>query len=142
MAVRIPQAVDNGDLLRRAKRGRLNQDSLLRLERHALEGVRSFAKRRVKLNDAIDAIIAYGRYALWDDTENDARNEARLKLLRVEYAKTLGDRPWEACGCRVCRDSGVEALIFRSSNRNKRRGMHNLKIFYDFLRDESELEHA
>lgn len=142
MAVRIPQAVDNDDLMRRAKRGRLDQDSLLKLEKSALDDVRAFAKRRTRLAVAVDSVIAYGRYALWDDKETPLKNEARLKLLHQQYTKTLGDRPWENCKCRVCRESGVEALIFRSSNRNKRRGMHNLQIFYEFLRDGNKLANA
>ncbi len=141
-AVRIPQAIDNDKLLRRAKKGRLNQESLLRLEAHALRSVRDFANRRASLEDAIAGVIAYGRYALWDDTVDDARNEARLRTLRASYARTLGDRPWESCRCRVCRESGVEALIFRSSNRNKRRGMHNLHVFYTHLLEEIRSEAA
>jgi hypothetical protein len=134
MAVRIPQALDNADLLRHAKKGRLDQDDLASLETKALGAVRRFARRKQALSSTLDAVLDYGRYALWDDRESDAKNEARLVLLRKEYGKTLGDRPWEACACRVCRESGVEALIFRSSNRNKRRGMHNLQVFYEQLR--------
>ena len=130
MAVRIPQAIGNDKLLRRAKRGRLDQDKLLMLEAVALQAVRDYADRRAELAETVDAVIAYGRYALWDDAAKDTRNEARLESLGTSYARTLGDRPWEACPCRVCRESGVEALIFRSSNRNKRRGMHNLQVFY------------
>jgi len=29
----------------------------------------------------------------------------------------------------ICADVAVEVIIFRSSNRNKRRGIHNLQIF-------------
>lgn len=137
MAVRIPQALDNADLLRRAKRGRLDQDDLSELEKVALGAVRLFAARKLALSRTLDAVLEYGRYALWDDRESTARNEARLNLLRKEYSKTLGDRPWENCKCRVCRESGVEALIFRSSNRNKRRGMHNLQVFYEVLQETS-----
>ncbi|WP_316191865.1 MULTISPECIES: tRNA-guanine transglycosylase DpdA [unclassified Bradyrhizobium] len=137
-AVRIPQAIDNDKLLRNARRGRLDQENLLRLEMRALEGVRRFASRRMRVEAAVDAVIDYGRYALWDERSTDARNETRLVQLRGAYLKTLGDRPWERCGCRVCREAGVEALIFRSSNRNKRRGIHNLHVFYAHLRSAQE----
>ena len=133
-AVRIPQAIDNDKLLRRARRGRLDQESLLGLEARALDAVRRCAAGALAVGDAVEAVLAYGRYALWDDGASDGRNEARFDVLRSAYARTLGDRPWEACDCRVCRESGVEALIFRSSNRNKRRGMHNLHVFYGLLR--------
>ena len=141
-AVRIPQAMGNDKLLRQVKKGRLNQDNLLALESTALRSVRDYADRRAELTEAVDAVIAYSRYALWDDAEKETRNEARLESLRTSYARTLGDRPWEACPCRVCREIGVEVLIFRSSNRNKRRGMHNLQIFYRHLRNGPAAETA
>lgn len=142
MAVRIPQAIDNDKLLRRAKKGRLDQESLLRLEKDALQSVREYADRRAPLEAALSCVTAYGRYAMWDDTAQECENEARLASLRLSYARTLGDRPWEACRCRVCTESGVETLIFRSSNRNKRRGMHNLHVFYAHLRRERIAEHV
>jgi hypothetical protein len=142
MAIRIPQALNNDKLLRRAKKGRLDQDSLLRLEKVALKGVRDYAMRQASLEEAVSCVIDYGRYALWDDAANALRNEARLKSLRSSYARTLGDRPWESCDCRVCKDSGVETLIFRSSNRNKRRGIHNLHVFYTHLQEEQNSEYA
>ncbi|GAU81829.1 tRNA-guanine transglycosylase DpdA [Bosea sp. BIWAKO-01] len=133
-AVRIPQALDNDKLMRRAKRGHLDQESLLRLERDALETVRASAARKDTVEAAVQAVLTYGRYALWDDKASDARNEAKLATLETAYTRTLGDRPWERCDCRVCREAGVDALIFRSSNRNKRRGMHNLHVFHRHLK--------
>ena len=141
-AVRIPQAMGNDKLLRQVKKGRLNQDNLLALESTALQSVRDYANQHTELTETIDAVIAYSRYALWDDAENETRNEARFESLRTSYARTLGDRPWEACPCRVCREIGVEVLIFRSSNRNKRRGMHNLQVFYQHLHNNPTTETA
>ncbi|MGK9235783.1 hypothetical protein KXS07_28980 [Inquilinus limosus] len=132
-AVRIPQAIQNDKLLRKARRGRLDQESLLRLESRALEEVRSYAAGGSSLEGAVGAVIDYDRYALWDERAGEIRNEAKLAKLRKAYTRTLGDRPWENCRCRVCRESGIETLIFRSSNRNKRRGMHNLHVFYRHL---------
>ena len=134
-AVRIPQAIDNDKLLRRAKRGKLDQDNLLTLEATALKSVRGFASRRVRVEKAVEDVLTYGRYALWDDTASKTANDKRLEQLRGFYMETLNARPWENCLCRVCREIGVEAVIFRSSNRNKRRGMHNLHVFYQFLSD-------
>ena len=34
--------------------------------------------------------------------------------------------------CAICSDVGVEVIIFRNSNRNKRRGFHNL---WQFMRE-------
>ncbi len=38
-------------------------------------------------------------------------------------------RPWQKCPCAVCRRWGVEVAIFRGTERNKRRGFHNLWVF-------------
>ena len=141
-AIRIPQAMDNDKLLRQVKKGRLNQEKLLVLESAALQSVRDYADQRAELTDAVNTVIAYSRYALWDDAEKEMRNEARLESLRKSYTRTLGDRPWEQCPCRICREIGVEVLIFRSSNRNKRRGMHNLQVFYQHLRGSFAMETA
>jgi hypothetical protein len=57
------------------------------------------------------------------------------------YRRTLEARPWEKCQCNVCTSIGMDVLIFRGSNRNKRRGAHNTLMLYqivhragDFLR--------
>ena len=41
--------------------------------------------------------------------------------------------PWESCDCGVCQAAGVEVILFRGTERNKRRGFHNLKIFRERL---------
>jgi len=133
-AIRIPQALESNKTIKASKTGRLDQDALLRLENAALTEVRRFAAHEGEVDTALDAVMTYGRYALWDVRSTDAQNERRLETLAEAYRVTLTDRPWTGCTCRVCRESGVEALIFRSSNRNKRRGFHNLHVFYNHLR--------
>ena len=46
-----------------------------------------------------------------------------------DYIATLRDRPWEKCGCRICREFGIDVLIFRRNDRNRRRGFHNVWQF-------------
>jgi len=134
IAIRIPQALDNQKLLRRAKKGRLDQERLIKMEAAALAAVRGVGAKKCAATEAVDSVVAYGRYALWNEKLSDEQNERRLKKLKVAYRRTLSDRPWERCACRVCRELGVESLVFRSSNRNKRRGIHNLHVFYESIR--------
>lgn len=49
------------------------------------------------------------------------------RLHEAEYA--LQSRAWEMCPCPMCRTSGVAVLLFRTSEHNKRRGIHNLWAF-------------
>lgn len=53
--------------------------------------------------------------------------------IREEVGQTLRDRPWEKCGCVICNDVGLEVLVFRGNNRNRRRGFHNTYVFYQLL---------
>jgi hypothetical protein len=53
--------------------------------------------------------------------------------LREHYWATLRARPWEDCDCAICLRNGIEVLIFSGNNRNRRRGFHNTRVFYDLL---------
>jgi hypothetical protein len=47
-----------------------------------------------------------------------------------KYAALLRDRPWQRCRCAVCREAGIDVVVFRGANRNKRRGLHNTWVLY------------
>lgn len=51
-----------------------------------------------------------------------------------EYLRTLEAKPWKQCDCAVCTEAGIEVIIFRGNNRNRRRGFHNTYVFYKLLR--------
>ena len=67
--------------------------------------------------EALSALLSYDQLvgAKRDNTE--------------AYRRTLEDRPWRKCPCAVCRDAGVQVAIFRGTERNKRRGFHNVFVF-------------
>ena len=137
-AIRIPQATENNRLKQKALEGSVNQESIRLLEDAALSAVRQHAQRELDLEPALDAVMAYWSQLNWDEEASPSRQAGSLERQRMFYARTLGDRPWESCECRVCKEGGVEALIFRNSNRNKRRGMHNLHVFHNHLVDFNE----
>lgn len=134
-AIRIPQATENNRLKAMALEGKVDQEHIRALERAALGGVRGFSRRAAALDDALDAVMAYWAELNWTGEESPTKRSQAIERQRRVYERTLEDRPWESCACRACREGGVEALIFRSSNRNKRRGFHNLKVFHDHLRE-------
>jgi hypothetical protein len=47
--------------------------------------------------------------------------------------RTLEDRPWQRCVCSICQAIGIEVVVFRGNNRNRRRGFHNTHIFYGMI---------
>ncbi len=132
-AIRIPQATENNKLKHKALEGSLNQEDARMLEDAALKGVRAYAAGSASLDQGLDAVMDYWAALNWEEEASPSRRADAAAKQRKVYADTLTDRPWEHCGCRVCREAGVEALIFRTSNRNKRRGIHNLHVFHTHL---------
>jgi hypothetical protein len=83
-----------------------------------------FDRDEVGIQEVLDAVIEY-------DERLTRTSDARS--LRVKYEKTLNDRPWRNCDCPFCKEAGIHVLIFRGSNRNKRRGAHNTLMLYGSL---------
>jgi hypothetical protein len=52
------------------------------------------------------------------------------KSFAVTNRQTLEARPWKECPCDVCRHLGINVVLFRGAERNRRRGFHNLWVFY------------
>jgi len=60
------------------------------------------------------------------------RNSAGENNLREKYLRVLKERPWKKCDCSMCKSLGINVIIFRGTNRNKRRGFHNLWAFRNY----------
>jgi hypothetical protein len=91
-------------------------------ERAALSAVRSYARREATMTHTLNAVRAYDELL---GSRVDAKNTERRHAL---YRETLKARPWDHCKCPICSEIGVEAVIFRGNNRNRRRGFHNLWV--------------
>lgn len=128
-AIRIPQALENTKLLRLVKQGTFRQEDLLTLERNALHAIRAFDRGEEGLEETLKAALAYGTPAILGMPIDQASRSKALEELRARYGRTLAARPWKRCPCAICRAISVEVIIFRASNRNKRRGIHNLGVF-------------
>jgi hypothetical protein len=119
-AIRVPDADESHYFRSHILAGLKEQRHLRALEQDALSALRSYAGGTETVEGALRAVAAYG-------------SEFPSRVAEEEYRKTLTDKPWTKCCCRACRESGVEVLIFRGSNRNRRRGFHNLWQFYRHL---------
>jgi hypothetical protein len=71
---------------------------------------------------------------VWRLIESYAEYTGDEDLLE-SYLELLLDKPWEECGCRICEEHSIEVAIFRGNNRNRRRGFHNTRRFYDEFED-------
>lgn len=132
-AIRVPQALENTRLKNLVKQGRVRAEDLLRLERSALDKLRAFDKRRAGLEDALDAVLDYAAPMEFGipraEVERSKKSAEALGQLAARYRETLKSKPWKQCDCSICKQASIEVIIFRASNRNKRRGIHNLGIF-------------
>lgn len=129
-AIRVPQALENNTLLRKIKSGALDIEELKKQEAIALKNLRKFDQGLCRLEEALDSVIAYSMPLYDDDRLDKTSVDAKLAKLRDSYRKTLEDKPWKSCNCEICKAISIEVVIFRASNRNKRRGFHNLYIYH------------
>lgn len=133
-AIRIPQAIENNYLKNLAKQGVYSQEELQKREKNSLEAIREFDLNNVGLEDALEAVMDYtSPLLLGKDTGLTSQEEKKMLTMKEKYQRTLNDRPWKNCGCAICKKISVEVMIFRASNRNKRRGIHNLQIYRDHV---------
>ena len=134
-ALRIPQALDNARLKNHIKKGNYSLEELLRLEKNALESVRSIDRDNGDITETTNHLIAYSRPLINTGATSEEALKSQLHNLRMKYEHTLTSRAWKSCDCTVCVKAGIEAIIFRGSNRNKRRGFHNLHVFNNHIKN-------
>ncbi len=134
-SIRIPQATVNLAFKRAVQSGLFRQEEIISLEKNALKSLRQYAKRQIDIEEALESILNYSRAFLVAKKTNPERLQSALDNLSEDYRRTLTVRPWDLCDCPICKSCSVEVIIFRASNRNKRRGIHNLKQFHDHLKE-------
>ena len=118
-SLRIPEAGKSFRAKRMQDHASLSEEKILKLEGNALRCVRLLAGNKCSVDDCLEALLEYDQFVTAERVD-----------LESTYRRTLTDRPWEKCDCAICKKCGVETIIFRGSNRNRRRGFHNTYIFY------------
>jgi len=123
-AVRVPQVEGNPGLQKRIKAGQVPQGLARQHERRCLDLLREYDADRVSLEDVVAALRAY------EELHDPAHDHSDV------YRKVLAARPWASCSCDVCKTLGYHVILFRGAERNRRRGFHNLWVFYRRLKRE------
>jgi hypothetical protein len=123
-AIRIPQVEGNPSLQRKITSGAVSQDRARQLEKSCLELMRRYESNDCSLEQVLDALITYDTFC---EPNRDHREI---------YREVLTDRPWSRCPCDICRKLGYHVILFRGAERNRRRGFHNVWVFYRRLRRE------
>lgn len=119
-ALRVPQVQGNTKLERRIRAGEVDQDKARAAEQKCLRLLADFdtGKRKATTKTVLGALQEYETIHSPDRSRVEA------------YRETLEAAPWRACGCDVCKALGHHVMLFRGAERNRRRGFHNVWVFY------------
>lgn len=135
-AIRIPQSIQNNTLKNLAKEGAYSQEDLQTREMLALDVIRNFSDGNASLEETLEHVMNYSTPLLFGKDDGLTQNEIKkMENLRERYTNTLTKAPWKKCPCKICKTVGIEVIIFRSSNRNKRRGFHNLYAYQNHIKN-------
>lgn len=115
-AIRVPQVEGNSHLKRSILAGVVSQKDAVATERECLRRLRSFDTGITPIRDVLDVLGEY---------ETITKSK---KSYLAAYQRTLEATPWKNCHCRLCEKHGIEIVIFRGTERNKRRGFHNMSV--------------
>lgn len=133
-AIRIPQSTEDRTLTNAVLEGRLRQEVATAAENLALRALWDFDAGTQSLEHAVEHVMGYQRLYQSCKCKTEAALAKVLRETEASVRRTLSDAPWKKCPCRVCRESSIDVVIFRSSNRNKRRGFHNLHVYSEHVR--------
>jgi hypothetical protein len=119
-AIRVP--ISSSKRLREAAEQKsVPAERLREMERRCLTALTNFDGTDKTHREVVEAVNEYGPLL-------ERRGEGNHFI--EKHNALLTDRPWERCRCPVCRDLGIEVVVFRGTGRNKRRGFHNTWVLY------------
>ena len=123
-AIRVPMTSD-GRTRRRLLESGADLDILEEQERNALQALIAYGNGNLGIDATLDAVLGYDKWLI---------RRSDSGAMRAKYKRTLENKPWQDCGCSFCKELGIHMLIFRGSNRNRRRGAHNTAMLYGQIR--------
>lgn len=116
-AIRIPQT------LKGERKKLLDQAKVTEVGNRCLSILRQYGQRAVTLEAVLPTLAEMIEVT------------GERPILLEKYQRLLEDRPWETCGCEICAHAGIEVVIFRGNNRNRRRGFHNTFTFHKVFKN-------
>jgi hypothetical protein len=135
-AIRVPQVLTSPPLKRMVQAGKLELEEAVGLERSALNALREYDSGAGSMEAALQAVRDYWILINSELAKtNPAKANKEVESITDRIAPTLSRQPWKKCGCKICESIGIEVVIFRGNNRNRRRGVHNLHVYGQRLRE-------
>lgn len=135
-AIRIPQVEGNATLQRLILSGEVPQAKARELEKACLKAMKDFEAGRAQIPSVVRLLVEYEELARPHRSENAASKKRKKTDNSEVYREVLDEAPWRRCTCEVCRAIGHHVILFRGAERNRRRGFHNLWVFFRRLRRE------
>jgi hypothetical protein len=129
-AIRVPQVDGNTRLRLRIQAGRVDQAKARIAEQRCLTRLAAFDTGKSSVKGVLDALSAYADIV---EPERD---------YSVQHRELLEAAPWKTCDCGICKRVGIQVCVFRGTERNKRRGFHNLCVFSRRLMENLENKKA
>jgi hypothetical protein len=121
-AIRVPEAGKSFRAKRMVSEGRAESEFVQQVEHKLMGLLRSYDRGDETLESVLEVIGTYD-HLITPDRESELD----------KYRRTLEAKPWKTCPCDICRRDGIDTVIFRGNNRNRRRGFHNTYVFYRLL---------
>lgn len=104
------------------------------MEEETLATMYAYGRKQGSMQMTLEKLLEYETKILeCDGIEGRKKGKKKDKiigLLQKRYIRTLRDRPWEKCNCPICREKGIDVIIFREGWRNGARASHNVLQFY------------
>lgn len=123
-AVRVPPVNEHSKRVKTmVEEGRGTIEQFKKMEQASMDALRKYDAGAISVDETLKVVLEY------DALIGDDRGKHESL-----YRKVLEDRPWQTCGCEICKNVGIDVLIFRGNNRNRRRGFHNTYVFYRQLK--------
>ncbi len=144
-AIRIPFVDKHSIRIKHLLENDYTREHLKQLEQDALNAIREYDKGNLSIDETLHKLLAFDELLELprDGQVKDSAKERRLKQHTRMYRELLEDKPWQQCECKICKEVGVESVIFRGNNRNRRRGFHNTYVFFkqlqEFLNSENKI---
>jgi queuine/archaeosine tRNA-ribosyltransferase len=129
-AIRVPIAGKGRFSKKAIQEGLITKEDLLDLEKDCLMAIRQYDQGEISAKKAHKIFVEYGKLMGGSDE------------LYQKYYRTLVERPWDKCPCKVCKDTGIDVVVFRRNNRNRRRGFHNTWVFFNQFKKMTSAKHV
>lgn len=145
-AVRIPFVDKHSPRIKHLLAEGYERETLKQLEQNALTAIREYDKGNLSIDETLEQLLAFDELLELprNGKVNPTAKARRLRQHTQMYRELLEVKPWQQCECEICQQIGVEAVIFRGNDRNRRRGFHNTYIFYkrflEFINSEKQGE--